>query len=300
LRAAILGDIHGNVFALQAVLADLRSQGPDALIVTGDLVYKYPWGAEVVDLLRSIPHQSILGNSELYLTLWATPLWPTTQWRLPLVLAAIEWERTRLGPARLAWLQRLPEFAVLSGGRLEDVLVVHGVPGNPFLPLLPAPGQERSPWVQTDQRVLGLLHGVDADVVIGGHTHTPMLRTIMRDEPERRALRILNPGAIGYGRGMEVAAGEASYLLLDWSSRGWEPTFRQVRYDPHPLYSALLALQEVYPLAPHMANQLRIAGTSPVPEMALDFLNYRWGDAPAWWEKRDQLAEWKLFREPET
>ena len=82
MRIATFGDIHGNLFALQAVLADLRTQKPDGLLVTGDLVYKFPWGAEVVDLLRSLPCQIILGNAELYLALWGTSLWPE-KWNLP-------------------------------------------------------------------------------------------------------------------------------------------------------------------------------------------------------------------------
>ena len=79
MRFAVFGDIHGNIFALQAVLADLRTQSPDAVVVTGDLVHKFPWGAEVVDLLRTLPHQAVIGNSELYLLLWGTPLWPATK-----------------------------------------------------------------------------------------------------------------------------------------------------------------------------------------------------------------------------
>ena len=45
MRIVVLGDIHGNIYGLEAVLADLRSQRPDAMILTGDLVYKMPWGA---------------------------------------------------------------------------------------------------------------------------------------------------------------------------------------------------------------------------------------------------------------
>ena len=115
MRIAVFGDIHGNLFGLEAVLADLRSQSPDALIVTGDLVYKLPWGAEVVDLLRSVPHQAVLGNSELYLTLWETSLWPAERWNLPLAHEMVVWERTRLGAERLAWLAALPEYVGAVG-----------------------------------------------------------------------------------------------------------------------------------------------------------------------------------------
>ena len=178
MRIAVFGDIHGNLFGLEAALADLRTQSPDAMLVTGDLVYKLPWGAEVIDLLRTLPHQAVIGNAELYLTLWGTPLWPGARWDLPLAREVVEWERARLGPERLAWLAALPEHVALSAGRLEDLLVVHGVPGNPFLPLLPRPGEDRSPWVQTDARAAELLGAVDADVVVAGHTHTVMFRRV--------------------------------------------------------------------------------------------------------------------------
>lgn len=194
MRIAVLGDIHGNIFGLEAVLADLRGQKPDALVVTGDLVYKFPWGAEVVDLLRSLPHQAILGNSEVYLALWDTPLWPAGEWNMPLAQEVVRWERARLGAERLAWLIGLPEHVAFSGGRLEDLLIVHGAPGNPFLPLLARPGDDRSPWTQTDARVRQLLAGVDADMVVCGHTHTTLLRPIQRQTFEVSAnLEGLNP-----------------------------------------------------------------------------------------------------------
>ena len=100
MRIAVFGDIHGNLFSLQAVLADLRAQRPDALVVTGDLVYKLPWGAEVVDLLRSIPCECILGNAELYVALWDTPLWPG-HWSMPLAQQVVQWEVERLGRERV-------------------------------------------------------------------------------------------------------------------------------------------------------------------------------------------------------
>ena len=115
MRIATFGDIHGNLFALQAVLADLRTQKPDGLLVTGDLVYKFPWGAEVVDLLRSLPCQIILGNAELYLILWGSPLWPG-KWDLPGGRDLVAWERERLGGDRLAWLASSPETRPFRAG----------------------------------------------------------------------------------------------------------------------------------------------------------------------------------------
>lgn len=291
MRIAVLGDIHGNLFGLQAVLAELRSDAPDALIISGDLVYKFPWGPEVVDLLASLPCQPILGNAELYVLLWGTELWPS-HWEEPLMIELVRWERERLGPERLRWLSQFPEYVALSAGRMEDLLIVHGAPGNPFLPMLPRPGEDRSPWVQTDERVRQLLGGVDADVVVCGHTHSVFQRRVMRAGGSETL--VVSPGTASYGRGREKEAGRADYALLDWGHKtGWQVTLRVVRYDTRLLYDGLLALQGDFPLAANMANRLRPRGVEPVPEQAADFIRWRWGDPPLWWDERDDLPAWQ-------
>jgi hypothetical protein len=288
--------MHGNIFGLEAALADLRSQSPDAMVVIGDLVYKLPWGAEVVDLVRSLPHQAILGNSELYLVLWGTPLWPETAWNLPLAHEVVRWERARLGAERLRWLAMLPEYAAFSGGRVEDLLIVHGVPGNPFLPFLARPGEDRSPWVQTDERVRQLLGDVDTDMLVCGHSHTGLLRRTASRAPGGGTL-IVNTGALSYGRGRDAGIGRVSYALLDWTAAtGWQAHLRVVHYDPAPLHRALLALRGDYPLAGFLANRMRPPGTDPVFEEKYDLGRYRWGDAPDWWDDRDALSAWRLLR----
>ena len=298
MRFAAFGDIHGNLFALQAALADLRRHAPDALIVTGDLVYKFPWGAEVVDLLRSVPCHVVLGNAELYVTLWDTPLWPAN-WDMPLACELVRWERDRLGAERLAWLAALPECVTFSAGRLDDLLVVHGVPGNPFLPFLAHPGADRAPWTQTDDRASALLAGADADVVICGHTHTPLLRRV--PQAGGRDTLLVNPGALGYGRGPRSQPGRADYALLDWTApTGWQVTFHTSHYDPAPLHAALLAWRTDYPTAAYIANRVRPNGAEAVPEERLDFINHQWGHAPDWWEGRDELPAWQALRGDET
>ena len=112
--------------------------------------------------------------------------------------------------------------------------MVHGVPGNPFLPFLPRPGADRAPWVQTDARVQELLGEVDADVVVCGHTHTAMLRrAASRVRPD---VLIVNPGSLSYGRGRDAVVGKATYALLDWSAaRGWQATTARSALRPGAL-----------------------------------------------------------------
>jgi predicted phosphodiesterase len=294
MRVAVLGDIHGNLFGLQAALAALRGDAPDTLIVSGDLVYKFPWSAEVVDLLAGLPHQAILGNAELYVLLWATELWPA-HWQEPLMIDLVQWERERLGPARLRWLAELPEHVSLSAGRLDDALVVHGAPGNPFLPMLPRPGEDHAPWVQTDSRARQLLNGADADVVICGHTHSVFQRRVRR--PDGGETLIASPGSLSYGRGRRKESGRIDYALLDWGQRtGWQATLRAVRYDTRPMYEGLLALDGAFPLAANIANRVRPPGVAEVPEPKPDFIRWRWGDAPLWWDDRDEIPAWRALR----
>lgn len=294
MRIAVLGDIHGNLFGLQAVLAELRADAPDALIISGDVVYKFPWGPEVVDLLAGLPCQPILGNAELYVLLWGTELWPS-HWEEPVMVELVQWEREQLGPERLRWLSQFPEYVALSAGRLEDLLIVHGAPGNPFLPLLPRPGEDRAPWVQTDERMRQLLGGVEADVVVCGHTHSVFQRRVRR--PDGGETLVVSPGTVSYGRGREKEVGRADYALLDWSHRaGWQVTLRVVRYDMKPVYGGLIALQGRFPMAANMANRLRPPGVDPIPEQTVDFIRWRWGDPPLWWDERDDLSAWRELR----
>lgn len=294
MRIAVLGDIHGNLYGLQAVLAALRGERPDALIVSGDLIYKFPWSAEVVDLLAALPCQCILGNAELYVLLWGTELWPA-HWQEPLMTELVQWERERLGAARLQWLAGLPEHVALSAGRVEDVVIVHGVPGNPFLPFLARPGDDRPPWVQTDTRVRQLLGSTDADIVVCGHTHSVMERQVRRSDGGETL--IISPGTVSYGRGREKEIGRADYVLLDWGQRsGWQVTLRSARYDIRPVHQGLLDLLGDFPVAGAIANRVRPPGVEPVPDRAPDFIRWRWGDAPDWWWRRDDLPEWRALR----
>ena len=181
----------------------------------------------------------------------------------------------------------MPEHAALSAGRLEDLLVVHGVPGNPFLPLLP-PREDRSPWVQTDAGATELLGAVDADVVVAGHTHTVMFRRVPSQAPH--GTLIVNPGSLSYGRGRDAIVGRATYALLDWSAAtGWLATLREVRYDPGPMHVALLALRgdtrwrrtSLTGCDRRASNRWRSSGSI--------FIRFRWGDAPHLVDQRDEL-----------
>src|SRR5690606_2691612 len=63
-RIAILADVHGNLPALEAVLADIASQGVDRLVVNGDSVNRGPESVPVMRALAKIDHDSVMGNHD--------------------------------------------------------------------------------------------------------------------------------------------------------------------------------------------------------------------------------------------
>lgn len=64
MRIAVLSDIHGNITALEAVLADLRTLTPDLFVHAGDLADSGSSGADVVDCLQNLGCQGVLGNTD--------------------------------------------------------------------------------------------------------------------------------------------------------------------------------------------------------------------------------------------
>lgn len=109
-RIAIISDVHGNLTALEAVLAHIRAAGITRIFNLGDLVGKGPRSAEVVDLCRETCEITLLGNWDLDV---AVP--PDAAW------APSAWYREQLGAERLAYLAALPgsiDF-VLSGRQVR-------------------------------------------------------------------------------------------------------------------------------------------------------------------------------------
>ena len=259
MRIAVLGDIHGNLFGLQAVLADLRGQSPDALVISGDLVYKFPWGAEVVDLLRALPCRCILGNAELYVPLWGTELWPQ-HWQEPLMIELAKWERERLGPERVRWLAQLPGVRGAQRRAAGGLAVVARRAGQP----VPADSGSRPGTIARR----GCRRTTGAPVARPRRRRRRRVRShafgaasAQSGAPDGGETLVVSPGTMSYGRGREKEVGRADYALLDWSQqRGWQATLRPVRYDPEPVWQGLLQCRGDFPVASNMANRMRPPG----------------------------------------
>ena len=220
-RLAILSDIHGNLPALEAVMADMAAFQPDAVIVAGDVINWGPFSRECVEVVRREGWAVIRGNNEYYLLDYDTPREPAawkdrTQWPL------LAWLAEQLQGAPHAAIATWPDELRLCFGDGPPIRVVHGASKNPWKGIYAAHEVQRSG---------PLLADIDEPVVIAGHTHLAMNVAIER-------WQVLNPGTVGVPLDGTHAA---QYMLLDAAGDRWEPMFRRVNYDKTPLFSAFEA-----------------------------------------------------------
>ena len=196
MRVAALYDIHGNLPALDAVVAEVDA---DVVVVGGDFVAG-PWPAETYARLRSLDGdvRFVRGNADREVVEEAPG-------RAPPEL--MEFVRERLSADALAFLRTLP--LTVSVGR---VLFCHATPRN---------DEEIFTRISPEESWRAALQGVDAEVVVCGHTHIQFDRRI-------GDVRLVNAGSIGMPYEREPGA---YWALLD----GTDVEFRHTRYSPGDL-----------------------------------------------------------------
>lgn len=252
-RIAFLTDIHANLHGLEAVLREVRQAAPDLILVGGDLTFKFAYPRETLELLSTIDYQAVVGNTDIYVTEWATPAtWP--DWLPGWGQAHARWTREQIGEGWAAQLAALPDKVSLTvagaPGGAGDVLLTHGVPGNPFVGIHHAPSPEnRHPsWAMSDAALTPHLRGVRAGLILTGHTHIPLVRRWGESV-------IVNPGPVAHIWQPTPDGHLARWALLTYRpGQGWEIDLRAVSYDNA---AAILGLREVAghnPLAAKLAE----------------------------------------------
>jgi len=226
MRLAFLSDIHANLPALEAVLADLDHQRPDAVYCLGDLVSYAPWPNEVVRLIREHRIPTLMGNHDYTLSqlTQGQPLPTVTpdhkKWAGAQSLA---FTHTQLGHAERAFLGGLPrhirlEFTTPDGR--SDLLMVHGSPTSLNEYLL-----EDRP--QAD--MVSVMDQADADILLFGHSHLPYHRQLPGHNPDKPAYRhAINTGSVGKPKDGDPRAG---YVLIEWIGGQPHVTMIRVGYD---------------------------------------------------------------------
>ena len=272
-KIAILADIHGNVPALEAVVADLAAVSPEEVLVGGDLVGRGPRGSAVIARVRQLDWPTIRGNHEDYLLDFRHRRVPAEWWRRD-EWAASRWMAAELSEDDVAYLDTLP-YSMTS--RLEPgLLLTHGTPRSAREGL--------GPWT-SDRAMCEHLDSIEQNLLVVAHTHRPLRRVLPAGE-------VVNVGSVGLPFNGDR---RAQYAVLRRGDGGWETEFRQVEYDvEHTLASyrdsGFLAAGGV--TAELLAMELRHARPYLVPFIT-------WARAMGFEPRAERTAEFLDLYDPE-
>jgi predicted phosphodiesterase len=217
---AVIADMHGNLAATEAVLADLARVQPDRIVIAGDFVNRGPQSRAVLERMAPLGLSAIAGNHDVWLALLARGErlpddWETSWWT-PVRRAV-----TELTPEWVDWLARLPFSLRLDVPGTTPVRIVHGSPRH---------SREGMGRMRSDKQVAEALDGVEEPTVIGAHIHYPYERVV-------DGTHVVVVGAVGCPFNGDI---NAQYGLFTWDEDGrrWRFEHRSVPYDHATVYAA--------------------------------------------------------------
>jgi predicted phosphodiesterase len=209
-RVAALYDVHGNLPALQAVLAELEEIEPDVVVVGGDIVLG-PMPSETLELLLALGERALFvrGNCDRLMNEEIT--------EGGLNADRARWSAEQLTRGQRAWLGGLPDTQVVDVDGLGPTLFCHGSPRS---------DEEILTAISSDLRVAEAVAGVAEEVVVCGHTHVQFDR-LSADK------RLVNAGSVG----MPYESLPGAY----WALLGAGLELRRTDYDREAAAEAIRA-----------------------------------------------------------
>jgi predicted phosphodiesterase len=225
-RIAVLSDIHGNLPALEAVLEDVARTGADVVVNLGDILSSPLWPAQTADRLLPLGWPTLAGNHERQVLTQAPERMSETDRHTAGCLS----QRHR------DWIAGLPPTLRLA----DDVLMVHGTPGSDLVywletvtPDFGLHGGRGLRAATLEEAAARMGPGVDATLVLCGHTHVPRSLQVGRT-------LVVNPGSVGlqaydddhpHRHWVEGGAPHARWALVERRPAGWQVTHHAVPYD---------------------------------------------------------------------
>lgn len=221
MRIAVISDIHGNIAALEAVLADIGRQHVDNVVNLGDLVSGGLHPRETAKLLVASDFPTIAGNHERHVLTHS----PADMSR------SDRHAHEQITDDQRRWLDSLPPTLDLGSG----VLAVHGTPASDlqyFLDTVEEGGARPATAEEIGSRAAGF---EDRALILCGHTH------LQRSATLASGTLVVNPGSVGqpaydddhpYPHVMESGSPHARYAVVDDHGRGdWTVKFERIEYD---------------------------------------------------------------------
>lgn len=226
-KFAIISDIHGNLPALEAALAEIAAEGIERIVCLGDVATLGPQPRAVIARLRALGCPVVMGNTDAILL--APQPGEGAMGGVPTSIEDFDrWSAAQLTPDDLAYLRTFQPTITLPLGDIGTLLCYHGSPRS---------YDERITAETPDNALHEMLAATPAQVYIGGHTHQQMFR-------RHRDALVLNPGAVGFVKDAIAPAtlirnpSWAEYALIASDGGRLDVSLRRVPFDLDALFAA--------------------------------------------------------------
>ncbi len=232
MRFAAIADVHGNYLALEAVLADIGTQGITDIVNLGDMASGPLDARRTIEIMMAMNATCVRGNHDRYLT-DDNPddMYPSDR------LA-----HGQLDQAHLDWLRALPFSAIYR----DDVYLCHATPNDDNTYWLDAVTPDGVIHLADIEAIEASAQGITQSLILCAHTHIPRAVRL------RDGRMIVNPGSVGcpgyrdvtpFPHLMETGLPDASYAILERRDDRWQVALRHVPYD-HAAMAALARQHE--------------------------------------------------------
>ena len=227
MRFAAIADVHGNVLALQAVIADIRAQGIEEIVNLGDMASGPLDARRAMDALMALDAVHVLGNHDRYLI--DRPPEKMGSWDRP--------AHAQLEARHLDWIRAVPPTRVYR----DRVFLCHATPADDELYWLETVLPDGTLRMASREAIEQAAEGVAQRLILCAHSH--LARAVRLSDGRL----IVNPGSVGspgyrdihpYPHVVEAGTPDARYAVLELSDENWRVTFRHVPYD-HEAMAAL-------------------------------------------------------------
>jgi len=204
MRIGVISDIHGNLVALDTVLSALERHKPNSVVCLGDVAADGPDPLGCLRRLRELGCDMVMGNTDADLLFGRAQASEDEDWQKFFAIEA--WAMDRLSEADKTFMESFQSTVTVSLTNELEALCYHGSPRS-FNDILRADTPEGTfgPWFD----------GVDATLLIGGHTHGQMARR-WKDR------LLVNPGSVGMPFEMGKCPLWAEYAVINIQGR--QPT----------------------------------------------------------------------------
>ena len=220
MRLAVISDVHGNLPALEAVVADIKKRQVDSTVNLGDCVTSPLWPKETFEALQSLRLPTVRGNHDRWIE----------EFPEDKLSSAGRFARNALTSEQRQTLHNLPSRINLGDG----ILACHGTPDDDSTCLLEE-SLDDGRFVPARRDILNerLENATNARVVLCGHSH----RQSVIHGP--RECVILNPGSVGcpvfaditFATSLEYRSPHARYAILTKRGTSWQVELLALDYD---------------------------------------------------------------------